>query len=160
MESARLRRPMARAANFAGARGFSRRALRISREVASGMFDAGGAFPVAAAKLDAFVNDLAEFTRYTGPKTNLALRASLAVVQISPVWVIGKPMPYTALSRADRSRYLDKAERTSLPLVIQGLKTVFSILWYDLNPDELPQQPRTEPRAGVAHVAAMTRKRA
>ena len=149
---------MARTANFAGARGFTRGTLRISRELAAGMFDAGETLPVSPVKLDAFVNDLADFTRYCGPKTGLALRASVLLLQFSPVWVIGKPFLYTRLSRADRSRYLDKAERSSLPLIVQGLKTVFCILWYDLHPDELPVQTRIAPRAGVAHAAL--RKRA
>ena len=150
--------PVATVANFQYAPGFPPRVLRVARALAAGMFDDGGPIPVAPAKLDAFVADLGEFLRYVGPKTRLALRASLLVVQASPVWVIGTPARFTSLSRDDRARFLEKAERTHLPLVMQGLKTVVSILWYDLNPDELPQQHRTAPRAGVAHAA--TRRRA
>ena len=149
---------MATVANFGSAPGYPPRVLRVARELAAGLFDDGGPEPVAKAKLDAFAADFGDFVRYAGPKTRMALRASLLIMQSSPVWVVGKPARYTALSREDRLRYLEKAERTSLKLVFQGLKTVLCILWYDVNPDELPAQGRDMPRAGVAHAA--TRRRA
>lgn len=120
------------------------------------MFDGGD--PVAAPHLDAFVADFGDFVRYIGPKTRLALRASIFILQWAPLFVLGRFARFTSLSREDRSRFLHKAERDRLALVVQGLKTIFAILWFDLHTNDLPALERREPRAGVAHAA--TRRKA
>lgn len=118
------------------------------------MFDDGAAAPTRE-RLDLFVADLADYGRHCGAKTRFALRAAIALIVWSPAWVIGAPAPFGRLSPEARARHLAKAEATALPLVVQGVKTVFAICWYELHPDLMPAPERRRPRAGEEYAGTV-----
>lgn len=140
---------MSKSGNFAGAPTLPRWALRVARAIAETIFDDGQ--PPSRERLDAFVADVADFSRGAGFKTRVALSAGLLLLQLAPIWVVGKLSRFTKLSRPDRLLYMARAEHTKMPLVVQGMKAVFCIIWFELNADLLPPVVRKEPRAGVAY---------
>ncbi len=134
-------RPPALAPVFAGA-ALSRRSMRIVRMVAARMFDGGAG--VSDTRLDRFIVDVADWTRYAGPKTRFALRMAAVAVQFGPILVIGKPRRFTSLDAADQTRHLEGMDHSSFfTLPFTALKTVLSILWFDdAEVTELPEQVR------------------
>ena len=116
--------------------------MRIVRVVAARMFDGGAG--LSDTRLDRFIVDLADWTRYAGPKTRFALRMATVAVQFGPILVIGKPRRFTSLDAADQKRHLEAMDHSSFfTLPLTALKTVLSILWFDdVEATELPEQVR------------------
>ncbi len=120
----------------------SRRSLRVIRTVAARLFDGGTG--LADARLDRFIVDLAEWSRYAGPKTRFALYMAVVAVQFTPAIVVGKPRRFTSLDPAEQKRHLEAMDHSSFfTLPFTALKTVLSIIWFDdVEVSELPEQVR------------------
>lgn len=127
-----------------GGKPLSRRTLRVIRAIAARMFDGGAGIPEA--RLDRFVGEVAEWSRWAGPKTRFALTMAAIAVQNSPALVVGKPRRFTALDPATQTRHLEGMEHGAFfALPFAGLKTVMSIIWFDdVEVHELPHQARKD----------------
>ena len=138
----------------------SRRSLRIVRAVAARLFDGGEV--ISDARLDRFIVDLADWTRYAGPKTRFALRMATVAVQFGPILVVGKPRRFTSLDAATQKRHLEGMDHSSFfTLPFTALKTVLSIIWFDdAEVTELPEQVRKVRGLPIASVAIPEREAA
>lgn len=136
-----------------GGNPLSRRTLRVIRAIAARMFDGGDGTPDA--RLDRFVGEVAEWSRYAGPKTRFALTMAAIAVQTSPALVVGTPRRFTALDAATQKRHLEGMEHGAFfALPFAGLKTVLSIIWFDdVEVHELPHQARRDRGSQAATIA-------
>jgi hypothetical protein len=90
--------------------------------------------PPPAARLEWLCDDLDHFFVHAGSRARFAYRLCLlGISAIAPLLVWRLP-PFRTLSRAQRTRALERLERSGLGLAVFGAKAALCILYYE-HPD-------------------------
>lgn len=113
----------------------SARQIILARSIASALFDDGAA-GVPEDRLAHVARELRAHFLRMGHQTRLAFRASLWMVQLSPILWRVRLRRFVGLSLPDRIRFLTWLETSRFGLVLVLLKTVFGTLYFE-HPDAL-----------------------
>lgn len=105
------------------------RQYRVLREIARAMFDDGGGVPDE--RLDFMERELRLLFSCVGALTRLALRISVAVLQMAPLLVIGRPHRYTALAPAERVHFLRKFERGFFAILFVAVRMYVTMAYFE-----------------------------
>ena len=105
------------------------RHFRVLREVARAMFDDGCG--VAEERLDFMERELRGLFASVGVATRLLLRLSLAVLQLAPLFVLGLPRRFTALSPATRVRFLKRFERGFFAILFIAVRVYVCLAYFE-----------------------------
>lgn len=116
-------------------RTLSARQLVIFRAVAATIVAEPGA-PVPPDRLDFTVSELRLYAASMGRQTRLAFGLALLVVQLAPLFLIGRLSRFTNLADAGRLRCLERLETSPLGLLLVLLKTMVCFVYYE-HPDAL-----------------------
>lgn len=113
--------------------------LAVGRALAATMFDPGTGTPVPEERLAWLSRELDDYALRAGPRTANGLSLIFLALQLLPLFVIGKLSRFTRLALADRTRYLERIERSRLlsPL-IATTKIVLALLYFE-HPDALKE---------------------
>ena len=109
----------------------------VVRGLAEAFFSPDG--EVAAARLDAFVDDVDRFVSPASKTLRWGLLVMLDVIRWAPLFIIGKWSTFESLPRADKTRMLDAMDHSKiaeLTLIVVAYKTIMSILFFESD-DEL-----------------------
>lgn len=119
--------------------GLSHRSLAIGRALAATLFDTGSGTPVPDERLQWLSTELRDYSVRAGARTANGLTIIFLVLQLLPLFVIGKLSRFTRLAPADRTRYLQRVEGSRLlcPLVATT-KIVLALLYFE-HPDALKE---------------------
>ncbi len=120
------------------------RHFRVLREIARATFDDGGGVPEE--RLDFMERELRLLFACVGALARLALRLSVAVVQLAPLLVIGRPRRFTALAPAQRVRFLQRFESGLFATLFVALRMYMAMAYFE--------HPQGGLDAGVASAAA------
>jgi hypothetical protein len=90
--------------------------------------------PPPEARLAWLVDDLDDFLGRAGSRARLVYRLCLLAIAIVAPLMIGRFPPYRALSREQRTRALERMEKSTLGLAVFGAKAMLCILYYE-HPD-------------------------
>ena len=93
------------------------------------MFDDGCG--VAEERLDFMERELRGLFASVGAATRLLLRVSLAVLQFAPLFVLGLPRRFTALSQARRVLFLQRFERGLLAILFIAVRIYVSLAYFE-----------------------------
>ncbi len=107
----------------------AKRQYRVLREIARAMFDDGCG--VAEERLDFMERELRALFASVGAATRFLLRMSLAVLQFAPLFVVGLPRRFTALSPATRVRFLQRFERGTLAILFVAVRIYVSLAYFE-----------------------------
>lgn len=116
-------------------RTLSARQLVIFRAVAATIVAEPGA-PVPPERLDFAVSELRLYASSMGGQTRLAFGLALLVVQLAPLFLIGRLSLFTNLPAPGRLSCLERLEAGPLGLLLVLLKTMVCLLYYE-HPDAL-----------------------
>jgi hypothetical protein len=93
--------------------------------------------PLDPVRLQRFVIDVDGAISTASKTLRFGLLAMLDVIEWTPLFILGKPRAFTALSLEDRARYLTRLERSKLvplALIFVAWKTLLTMLYFE---DEL-----------------------
>jgi hypothetical protein len=117
--------------------GLSDRTLRIAREVAATLFQPALGVAIPDERLQWMSSELRDYARCAGPRTSNGVSAIFLALQLLPLFVIGKFSRFTRLAPVDRTRYLEKIERSRiLAPLLATTKIVLSLIYFE-HPDVL-----------------------
>lgn len=119
------------------------RHFRVLREIARSMFDDGRGVPEE--RLDFMERELRLLFSCVGALTRLALRLSVAVVQLAPLLVIGRPRRFTTLAPVQRVRFLQRFERGFFAILFVALRMYIAMAYFE--------HPQASLEAGVPAAA-------
>lgn len=108
------------------------RSFRVLREVARTLFDAGAGVPEA--RLDWLIAELRELFARAGALTRLALRASIAFLQLAPPLLLGRLARFTRLAPGERVRLLERVEGGPFNMLFVAVKLYLCMVYFE-HPD-------------------------
>lgn len=118
--------------------GLSSSKLKIARALASTLFDRGSE-PVPEPRLDWMVHELGDYALKAGRRTSRGLALIFTLLQLLPLFVIGKFSRFTSLNPADQLRYLHRIDASpALTPLLATAKIVLSLVYFE-HPDVLPE---------------------
>lgn len=112
----------------------SKRSFRVLREIARTLFDAGDG--VREARLDWAISELRDVLGRVGSVTRFALRLSIAFLQLTPIFVLGRPARFTRLRPAERLLFLSRVEGSFFNILFVAVKLYLCMVYFE-HPDAI-----------------------
>lgn len=116
-----------------GRRGLDKATKRTARAVAEALFTTKDG-PPPDERLDWLVEDLDDCMALSGARGKRVFRLCLFAISVVAPLLVFRFVPYRFLSRATRSRALERMERSVFALAVFGAKALLCIVYYE-HPD-------------------------
>lgn len=94
----------------------------------------------AGLRFDWLVDDVDDFISRASPALRNGVRIALVLIDLAPIFFVGRLRRCGSLSLADRERYLAKIEESQLPrvsLLVVMFKTLMTVLYFE-HPEAAP----------------------